>query len=151
MQRANVVTALVAAVVFGVAGYLLAPGSGKVTILTHPHKIKDCRGADCDVTILFDCTGSPCEPYTDNEVIQVNTGHKIKFKISNSTYAFDPTDGIKFTSANSGNWLPCNPQGSTTDKYDCTNNIPAGTPTDIYKYQIHITGLTVVDPWMVNY
>ncbi len=155
MQGTTVVTALVTAVVFGVAGWFLAPNSGKVTILTHPHPLpRECRGNDCDVTIKLDCAGSACEPYAEYDVILVNTGHKIKFTIDNpphSNYAFDQTDGIKFISPNSGTYLPCAPQGQTQDKYTCDNNIPPGTPTDIYKYQIHITGLPIVDPWMVNY
>src|SRR5512140_174353 len=101
MQRATFVTAFVAALVFGVAGWFVGAKSAKVGILKHDHKSQDCRGRDCDVTIKVDCVDtthpSPatCESYAVDEVILVSAGKKINFKIDGAGLEFD-TDGIKF-------------------------------------------------------
>ena len=78
----------------------------------------------------------------------VTPNHKIEFTINTTAnFAFDQTDGIKFTSSNAGTYFPCQPQGQ---KYRCDNNLPDGTPLDVYKYRIFIQGFDYVDPWVVN-
>ena len=159
MKTSNVVTALVIGVVFAIGGYLVGTKSPKVTPLSHTPHGQNCGGGDCNVTIGFDCSDttnpSPttCVPYADPEVVLMRSGHKMKFTIDNSfkNFTFDPTDGIQFTSSNANGWLPCQPQGSSGSMYSCDDNIPSGTPPDVYKYKIHIVGFSVVDPFMVNY
>jgi hypothetical protein len=161
MQRTTVITVVVTAALFAVVGWFAGTKSGQVITRNHPphdHKSKNCRGNDCDITIKFSCdsgsTPGPrtCDPYADPEVVVVDTGHKIKFTIENPTNAnfVFGTDGIKFTSTNSGTYLPCRPQANNT-KYECDNTIPSGTPPDGYKYQIHMKDFAIVDPWVVNY
>ena len=169
MQKSTLVTAVVTAVVFAGAGYIVGGARpGKVTILKHPHAAKSCRGQDCDIQIKFDCADSvppsagTCEPYAEFEVISTDKDRKIKFALINpastTNYIFDPTDGIKFTGALSGNpnfssYFSCAPQtgGGPQDKFTCKVDIPSGTPPDVYKYAIHIQGFSIVDPWVVNY
>ena len=153
MQK-TIVTVLVTAVVFALGGWFAASKTGKVTLLSHAHMYKDCRGKDCDVTIQFACVDATnpttCEPYPVEELILVNPKYKIRFAIDPTTnFAFDSTDGIKFTSANADGYLPCTYKSK--QKYECDNNIPSGTASDAYKYQIHVQGMTIVDPWIVNY
>ncbi len=156
MQK-TAVAVLVTAVVFALGGYYFARSKPpQVTLLNHAHKYQDCRGKDCDVTIKFDCgdaaNPATCAPYADDELILVNAEHKMKFTIDPTThYDFDPSDGIKFTSANANGWLPCHPQPHSTTVFVCENHIPPGTASDAYKYQIHVQGMTIVDPWAVNY
>ena len=169
MQKSTLVTAVVTAVVFAGAGYIVGGAKpGKVTILKHPHAAKSCRGQDCDIQIKFYCADSvppsagTCEPYAEFEVISTDKDRKIKFALVNpastTNYIFDPTDGIKFTGALSGNpnfssYFSCAPQsgGGPQDKFTCKVDIPSGTPPDVYKYAIHIQGFSIVDPWVVNY
>ena len=152
MQRTTVVAAVVAAVAFGVVGYFVGAKSGKVTMLTHPHKAKDCRGNDCDVTIKFDCgtltVPTPCEPYAEHEVILVTHGKKIKFTIDTTTTYLFESDGIKFTSSNADSYFTCSSQAQGK-KFDC--DISANTPSDVYKYWIKVQGMATVDPWAVAY
>ena len=151
MQSSVVITALFTAAAFGVGGWYLGAKTGKVAVLTHAHKSKDCKGKDCDVTIKFDCVDpskpATCEPYAEEEVILTTSKHKIEFNIDKSTsYEFD-TDGIKFTSANSNGWFDCKADGK--QKYTC--DISKDTPADLYKYSIRVKGMDVADPWIVNY
>jgi hypothetical protein len=156
MERPMAVgVALVTAVVVGVAAYFAGTRHGRVTILSHEHKAKDCRGGgNCDVTIKFDCVDqtdpSTCEPYPyQAEVIQTKPGYKINFEIDTTTsFLFDPTDGIKFTSTNSNSYFDCKAQGGNK-KYKC--DIANNTPPELYKYQIHVTGMNIVDPWGIVY
>jgi hypothetical protein len=146
MQRATVVTSLIAAAVFAVVGWFVGSQSGKVSFLSRPPS-GDCRGKDCTVNILFDCTSNPCVPYADRDVILTTSNHKIEFQIDPTTnYDFDQSDGIKFTSGNANGYFPCQPQGKK--KYKC--DIASGTPPGLYKYWVHVQGLNVVDPWVVN-
>ena len=156
MQRTTLAIAVVAAVVFGLVGWYAGSKSAKVTFLSHTQQTKDCRGRDCDNKIKFDCvdpahpTAATCVPYPEYDVLLVTHGKKIEFNIdSPADFKFDPTDGIKFTSANSGSFFPCQSQGPK--KFKCDNNIPDGTPSDVYKYSIHVQGMNRVDPFVVNY
>src|SRR6478736_1491335 len=135
MQRTTVITTVATAVLFAVVGWFVGAKGGQAIARSHPphdHNAKSCRGNDCDVTIRFSCdagsTPGPntCDPYADPEVVVVDTGHKIKFTIENppnANFIFG-SDGIKFTSANAGNYLPCTSQAGDK-KYDCDNRIPA--------------------------
>jgi hypothetical protein len=147
MQRATLVTAFVAALVFGVAGWFVGAKSAKVGILKHDHKSQDCRGRDCDAKIKVDCvdpanpSAATCEPYAVEEVLRVSNGKKIMFEIADPGYEFD-TDGIKFASSS----FVCTPNGPR--KYKC--EVDAATTPDVYKYSIKLKNLDRVDPWVVN-
>jgi hypothetical protein len=150
MQRTTVLTAVATAVVFAVAGWFGGSHTSKVTILKHKHRSADCTGKDCAVDINFDCVDSmdptTCEAYALQEVILTTANHKIEFTIDKTTnYEFD-TYGIKFTSGNAGNYLPCKSDGK--QKYRC--DIAKDTPPDLYKYQIKVKGMEATDPWIVN-
>ena len=144
-MRTTIVTALLTAVVFAVAGCALVPRADKVVILKHPHGSKDCRGKDCDVTIKFVCVDSKdpktCAPYAAEEVILVNPNHKIEFSLDGRDYEFD-TGGIRFSAGR----FDCSAQGPR--KYKCDNREAA---PGLYKYEIRIRNMEPVDPWVVNY
>jgi len=156
MQKTTLVTAVVAAVVFAVAGYIVGAKFGKVTTINLAQKAKDCRGHDCDVMIKFTCvddlhpTTATCVPYAENDLILVSHGKKIEFNLdSTDDFKFDGTEGIKFTSANAGSFFPCQSQGPK--KFKCENNLPNATPSEMYKYSIYVQGMIKVDPFVVNY
>jgi hypothetical protein len=159
MQRITVVTALVTAVVFAAAGWVVGSKFGKVTILLkHSHEEKNCKGVDCKVDIKIDCvdpshpSAATCEAYSDKaEVIRFDDKNKaIDFEIKTSGFDFNQTDGIKFTTFNDGDkyFTPCTPGGSTK-KYTCAIN--GAKQYILYKYSIHIETLDPTDPWVVNY
>jgi len=156
MQTKMIVTALVTAVVFGVAGWFVASKTAKVKPPPHEHiNPNKCSSGDCNVTIKFACitpaspTADTCDIYADPEVVLIKPGKQIKFTIDNTYgFPFDQTDGIKFTSSNSGSFV-CTPNGN--QKYKCDNTLAADAPIEAYKYQIHVTGFDIADPWVVNY
>jgi len=146
MQTSMIVKLLVTAIVFAGGGWFAATQSVKVTTRGHPPPA-DCRGKDCNVTIMFNCDASPCVPYALPEVILTKPNYKIQFEIDPATNYTFASDGIKFPSGTAGTNFACQAQGSK--KFKC--DIKPGTPPDIYKYAIHVQGLDVVDPWVVNY
>ena len=147
MEKTTLFTAVVTAAVFAGAGYIVGAKSAKILYPTHPHVGKSCKGGNCDIDIKIACESATCIPYADPEVVVVDTGYKIKFTIDNSTsYLFDASDGIKFTSP----FFTCS-TNPARKKSECDVTIPPGTPLGFYKYSIHVTGLAVVDPWVVNY
>jgi len=156
MHRTTVIAMLIAAGVSALIGWFLASSLGKVSALRKPPP-SDCRGRNCDVNIMFDCSTSPCVPYADPEVILTKsdhqTPHRIDFQIvqptSSSHFVFD-SNGIKFTSSDPvvSSLPPCHPQDSQ-DKFRC--ELDKDTPAALYKYSFRVVGLTPVDPWVVNY
>lgn len=159
MQKTTLVTAGVAAVVFGLVGWFAGSQSGKVTILKTSRETKPCQGAaDCKVDIEIQCvnlsrpTPTTCDSYAYKaEVITINAGNAaIDFDIKTPGFDFEQSDGIRFTSLNNGDKVfGCTPQGGANKKFKCI--ITGATPSTIYKYSIHIKGLDPTDPWVVNY
>ncbi|MEO7761127.1 MAG: hypothetical protein ABIS68_04345 [Casimicrobiaceae bacterium] len=148
MQRTTVVAAFVAAVVFSIVGWLVGSQSHNVTPPSKPPSA-ECKGNECTIEILFDCALTPCVPFPDREVVltSVKNAIKIKFQINDKKYEFNQSDGIKFTSSNSNGYFLCTPQGKQGYECKTEKEIPGG----VYKYSIHVEGLSVVDPWVVNY
>ena len=160
MQRI-MVAVVIAAVVSAVGGWFAALQQARV--VGHPDMHHDCRkDKTCVVDIHFDCFATnlafTCTPYAVQEVILVNSGQNFDFTIDKTTqWGFNPSDGIKFTSANAvsspstGTLLPCLPDPQDKQQYHCQNKIKPGTDSDAYKYQIDVHGMPIVDPWIVNY
>ncbi len=153
MERTTLVKAVVAAVVFAAAGYFVGAKFGNLTNIDAAKKAKDCRGHDCDILIKFTCvddshpTTATCVPYAENDLVLVSRGKKIVFSLdSTDDFKFDGAEGIKFTSANSDGYFPCQSQGPK--KFKCDNN---GPPSEMYKYSIYVQGMNKVDPFVVNY
>jgi hypothetical protein len=158
------VTALVAAVVFGVGGWLVgtqfnAQQAGRVHLVKkdHPHGgPKNCKGQNCTITITFDCdpgsTPAPdtCIPYPDQEAILVGPQDNFAFKIDPhfNQFKFDPNTGIQVTVGipqGPGNNFPC---AYKNGNFECS--VVSGTPPGLYKYMIQILNFDRVDPWIVN-
>lgn len=152
MTRTTVVTALVAAVVFAVAGFLVGTKSGNL-VPRHKHDQTDCTAKDeCPIKINVDCALLVvCEPYPEYEVVLTKSDKKEKklaYTIDQTTYEFD-SGGIQFTSLNDGDkYFTCS-VGDTTKQYNC--KIDKDTKAALYKYRILVKGLDPVDPWIINY
>jgi hypothetical protein len=168
MNTRNTVVAIVlSSVIFAAAGWILASLQTKTLAAhspKHAHKYKDCRSTACDannpINIYSGCdddnnpTADTCEPFAEQEIVITKTGMtQIVFAVGTNGYKFDSSDGIKFTSDNSGNQV-----------FTCTSDNPRknercvisnSQPTTLYKYLIHIkkgnVDLNTTDPWVVNY
>jgi len=165
MRNTTMISALVAAAVFGVGGYLVgaqfkAQEGGPVRLAKkdHPHGAKDCKGQNCMITITFDCddpnhpTAATCFPYPDLEAILVGSGDNFTFKIDPhfNQFKFDQTTGIQVTAGfpnQPGNNFPCTYQQGNGN-FNCS--VLASAQPGLYKYAIQIQGFTLVDPWIVN-
>ena len=159
MQTQKLATAIMAGVVGIAIGVVGALQFAKLVAgKAHDQKsVQDCRGlGTCNVDIYVDTCDpanpnpAQCEVFANKEFTLVNSSNtRIDFHVKTQRFDFEPSDGIQFTAANSGNlYLPCTPQGPM---FRCENKIPAGTPPTAYKYTIHIKNLPKVDPWVVNY
>jgi len=165
--RNAVVAIVVSSVVSAAAGWLLAPLQVRPLIAhspKHAHKSKDCTTTACDATnpinIYSGCdddnnpSADTCEPYAEQEVIITKTGvTQIVFSVVPNGYKFDLSDGIKFTSDNSGNQVfTCTPDSPGKIETCAISNAQA---TTLYKYLIHLkkgnVDLSTSDPWVVNY
>jgi hypothetical protein len=164
MRTNTWVTVLLTAVVFAVGGYFIgmraAPPSRPPPVpVSGPQPTgQNCGGAlNCNVEIDVDkCNPAHpdpavCEVYALQEVTLINAGNKtINFDIKTNGFTFNSQDGIAFTSFMGGNGIfncsPSNPSSS----YVCKVTNPNGEHGP-FKYTIHVQGLNVVDPWVVNY
>lgn len=158
MQKETLMAVVVSAVIFAIGGWIVGSKSGTVSILKHSHDVKECRGAVCNVDIKIECTDpdhptpASCEPFSDKaEVIEIDAHNtRIDFEIKTNGFDFNQTDGIQFSTLNSGNqYFTCTPQGGSLKKYGCA--ISGAAANTLYKYGIHIETLDRVDPWVVNY
>ena len=165
MRNTTMVSAVVAAVVFGVGGWLVgtqfkAQQGGRVHLVKkdHPHGgPKNCKGQSRTITIKFDCddpsnpTPDTCVPYPDQEAILVGSGDNFTFKIDPhfNQFNFDPNTGIQVTVGipqGPGGNFPCTYQNGNI--FNCS--VTAGAKLGLYKYMIQILNFDRVDPWIVN-